>query len=134
MRFLLQKLKTIGFSEDTSKWFKSYLSERIFLVNIQNNFSGFGKISYGVPQGSILETLFVSNRLQAVRSTLLFYANDLCVLCQHKNVLQIEKLLKKDVENLCDCFIDDKLSIYFGDDKRNQFFLQVNGEQSISVN
>ena len=31
---LLQKLKVIRFSESTIKWFKSYLSERIFLVNI----------------------------------------------------------------------------------------------------
>ena len=31
---LLQKLKAIRFSESTIKWFKSYLSERIFLVNI----------------------------------------------------------------------------------------------------
>ena len=31
---LLQKLKAIRFSESTIKLFKSYLSERIFLVNI----------------------------------------------------------------------------------------------------
>ena len=34
----LQKLKAIKFSKSTVKWFKSYLSERIFLVNIKNNF------------------------------------------------------------------------------------------------
>ena len=33
---LLQKLKAIKFSEITIKWFKSYLSERTFLVNIEN--------------------------------------------------------------------------------------------------
>ena len=31
---LLQKLKAIKFSKSTIKWFKSYLSERLFLVNI----------------------------------------------------------------------------------------------------
>ena len=50
---LLQKLKAIKFSESTIKWFKSYFSERIFLVNIEN----FGEISCGVPQGSILGPL-----------------------------------------------------------------------------
>ena len=54
---LLQKLKVIKFSESTIKWFKSYLSERIFLVNIKNKLSDFGKISCGVPQGSILGPL-----------------------------------------------------------------------------
>ena len=51
---LLQKLKVIKFSESTIKWFKSHLSEKIFLLNIENKFSDFGKISCGVRQGSIL--------------------------------------------------------------------------------
>ena len=38
----------------TIKWFKSYLSGRIFLANIENNFSDFGKISFRMTQGSIL--------------------------------------------------------------------------------
>ena len=44
---LLQKLKTIRFSESTIIWFKSHLSERMFLLNID----------FGVPQGSILGPL-----------------------------------------------------------------------------
>ena len=67
---LLQKRKVIKFSESTIKWFKSYLSERIFLVNIENKLSDFGKISCGVPQGSVLGPLLllihVNNMLQAV--------------------------------------------------------------------
>ena len=54
---MLLKLKAIKFSESTIKWFKSYLSERIFLVNIENKLSDFGEISCGVPQGSILGLL-----------------------------------------------------------------------------
>ena len=50
---LLQKLKTIRFSESTIKRFKSYLSERMFLVNIENKLPDFGKVSCGVPQWSI---------------------------------------------------------------------------------
>ena len=48
---LLQKLKAIKFSESTIKWFKSYLSERIFLVNIKNKLSDFGEISCGITTG-----------------------------------------------------------------------------------
>ena len=54
---LLQKLKDIRFSKGTLQWFRSYLSERIFLVNIESELSDFGKISSGVPQGSILSPL-----------------------------------------------------------------------------
>ena len=88
---LLQKLKAIKFSESTIKWFKSYLSERIFLVNIENKLSDFGEISCGVPQGSILGPLYVNEMLQAATSTLLLYADNSCILYQHKDAMQIEK-------------------------------------------
>ena len=71
---------------------------------------------------------------QAVTSTLLLYADDSCILYQHKDVLQIENRLNEDFENLCDWFFDNKLSVHFGEDKTKFILLQVNGEQSISVN
>ena len=118
---LLQKFKAIKFSESTIKWFKLYLSERIFLVNIENKLSDFGKISCGVTQGSILRLLlfliYVNDMPQAVTSTLLLYADDSCILYQHKEVVQIEKRLHEYFENLCDWFVDIILSIHFGDDK-----------------
>ena len=54
---------------------------------------------------------------QAVTSTLLLYADNLCILYQHKAVVQIEKRLNEDFENLCYWFVDNKLSIHFGEDK-----------------
>ena len=118
---LLQKLRAIKFSQSTIKWFKSCLSERIFLVNIENKLSDFGKISCGLPQGSILGPLlfliYVNDTPQAVTSTLLLYADDSCILYQHKDVVQIGRQLNEDFENLCDWFVDNKLSIHFGEDK-----------------
>ena len=113
--------KTLRFSESIIKWFKSYLSERIFLVNIKNKLSDFGKIFCGVPQGSILGHLliliYVNDMPQAVTSTLLLYVDDSCILYQHKNVVQIEKQLIEDSKNLCDWFVDNKLIIHFSEDK-----------------
>ena len=54
---------------------------------------------------------------QAVTSTLHSYVDDSCILYQHKNVVQIEKRLNEDFENLCNWFVDNKLSIHFGEDK-----------------
>ena len=51
------KLHAIGFSEQTVAWFKSYLSDRAFKVNINNHFLDLSKIYCGVPQGSILGLL-----------------------------------------------------------------------------
>ena len=36
---------------------------------------------------------------------------------QHKEVEEIEKVLNNDFENICDWFVDNKLSIHFGEDK-----------------
>ena len=36
---------------------------------------------------------------------------------QHKDVEEIKKVLMNGFENFCDWFIDNKLSIHFGEDK-----------------
>ena len=51
---LLKKLSIIGFSDHNVKWLQSFLSNRKFLVYLQNYFSEVSSISCGVPQGSIL--------------------------------------------------------------------------------
>ena len=58
---LLQRLKASKFCEIAIKWFKSYLSETVFRVNIENKLSDFGEVSCGVPQRSILGPLVVSD-------------------------------------------------------------------------
>ena len=38
-------------------------------------------------------------------------------VCQHKDINEIEKQLNVDFSNICDWFVDNKLSIHFGEDK-----------------
>ena len=54
---------------------------------------------------------------QAVECGFYLYADDSCLLFQHKNVTEIKKQLTKDFSNICDCFVDNKLSIHFREDK-----------------
>ena len=54
---LLKKLSAIGFSNHTVGWFKSYLSNRLFRVNLENGYSDPSSITCGVPQGFILGSL-----------------------------------------------------------------------------
>ena len=54
---LLEKMKYFGFRAFVIKWFEFYLSNRKFLVCIDNVFSEAGTLKYGVPQGSILGPL-----------------------------------------------------------------------------
>ena len=48
--------------------------------------------------GPLLFLIYV-NMLQVI-TTLLLYADDLCILYQHKDIVQIEKRLNEDFENL----------------------------------
>ena len=54
---------------------------------------------------------------QAVKSNLLLYADDSCLMYQHRDVNEIEKQLNNNFENFCDWFVDNKLNIHFGEDK-----------------
>ena len=53
----------------------------------------------------------------AVKCDLFLYADNTCLVFQSKNVKDIEKLLNEDFANICDWFVDNKLSIHFGEDK-----------------
>ena len=48
---------------------------------------------------------------------LFLYADDTCLLFQHKDLEQINEELTKNFSNICDWFVDNKLSIHFGKDK-----------------
>ena len=54
---------------------------------------------------------------QAVNCKLLLYADDTCLIFQHKDVKVIEKQLNGNFSAICDRFVDNKLSIHFGEDK-----------------
>ena len=118
---LISKMDFLGFSEETTKWFKSYLSNRKFIVHINNSASEPGKLLCGVPQGSILGPLlfllYINDMPQAVECDILLYADDTCLIFQHEDVSEIEKVLNKNFSSLCDWFVDNKLSIHFGEDK-----------------
>ena len=53
----LDQMVCLGFSDSTISWFKSYLQDRSFSVNIEKEYSNPGILSCGVPQGSILGPL-----------------------------------------------------------------------------
>ena len=118
---LLQKLYAIGFSKRTVNWFKFYLSNRSFKVNLGNNFSQPASVPCGVSQGSILGPplflIYVNDMSQAVKCDLFLYADDSCLVCQHKDINEIEKQLNVDFSNTCHWFVDNKVSIHLGEDK-----------------
>ena len=53
---------------------------------------------------------------QAVVRDSLLYPDDTCIVFQRKSEIEIEKQPIRDFPSLCDWFLDDKLSIHFGQD------------------
>ena len=114
-------MKYIGFSQSTICWFRSYLLNRTFIVNVGEEYSEPGDLLCGVPQGSILGPLlfllYVNDMPQSVSCDLLLYADDSCLVFSHNDISTIENQLNKDFNSICDWFVDNKLSIHFGEDK-----------------
>ena len=54
---------------------------------------------------------------QALKCDLFLYADNSCLVCQQKDINEIEKQLNVDFSNICGWFVDNKLSIHFGEDK-----------------
>ena len=106
---LLKKMKYLGFSKNTITWFKSYLCERKFKISINTSYSSPASLLCGIPQGSILGLLlfllYINDLPQAVVSDSLFYADDTCIVFQHKSEIEIEKQLIRDFSSLCDSLL-----------------------------
>ena len=100
---LLEKMGCLGFAESTSHIL-------CFILNIGKDFSSPGKLSYSVPQGSILGPLlfllYVNDTPQAVNSDILLYANDTCLIYMEKDIKTIEEQLNTDFSSLCDWFFE----------------------------
>ena len=99
---LLDKLLAIGFSKNTISWYESYLTERHFVVAVANRVSKFSKILCSVAQGSslglLLFLIYVNDMSQGVECDLYLYADDSCLLFQHKNVTEIKKTVNQRLQ------------------------------------
>lgn len=117
---LISKMEYLGFSEEVTSWFKSYLSKRRFNVYINKTSSERGDLLCGVPQPSILGPLlfllYINDMLQSVDCELLLYADDTCLIFQHGEIHAIEVLLNRNFSSLCDWFVDNTF-IHFDKDK-----------------
>ena len=120
-KILIEKMKCMDFYNDITKCFESYLSKRMSSVHIEKIFSDKALITCGVPQGSILGPLlfllYVNDMVPAVNCDLLLYTDDTGLIFQHKDINIIEQQLNRNFSNICDWFVDNKLSIHFGEDK-----------------
>ena len=118
-------MSALRFCDRSINWLEWYLSHRSFRVNLQSKYSCIAKIDCGVPQGSIvgplLFLLYVNDMKQAVDCDSSLYADDSCLVCQRKDVKEIERNLNKNFSDVCDWFVDYKMSIHLGEEKQNVY-------------
>ena len=129
-------MECMGFKESVIKWFQSYLSNRKSFVKLENVYSGAGLVNYSVPQGYILGLLlfliYIYDLPHALNETESYLYAD-CIFYQD-NVEKIEKVLKKEFLSLCKWYIDNKLSVHFGDDKTKTIvFSRMKIQQKLSI-
>ena len=106
---------------------------------IDNVFSEAGTLKYGVPQGSIigplLFLLYVNDLFQSLSDAGSYlYADDTFIFYQYENVKKIENILNKEFPSLYQWFIDNELSIHFGEDKtKSILFSKTRGLKEINI-
>ena len=115
---LCKKLKAMGIK--SVDWFRSYLSHRNQIVQVNDTVSDPSLVTCGVPQGSILGPLlflcYINDMELSIShdSKLLLYADDSAILYSHKDPKVISEKLGFELEMCSKWLIDNKLSLHMG--------------------
>ena len=121
-KILLEKMKYIDFSDKTINWFHWHLTNRVFFRFIRHCLFGsrghklrsFPRIYIGI----FVFLLYINDIPQTLSNTHTYlYTDKTSTYCQHKDVTEVENVLNKKFVNVCDWFVDNKLSIHFGEAK-----------------
>ena len=111
---LLAKLKCYGVSENTLKWFKSYLSDRRQYVHFNGTKSSELQCNYGIPQGSILGPLMFilyTNGLPVHlhQLSIHMYADDTIIYFISEDLNVVKQTINNELNNFSQWCKDNRL-------------------------
>ena len=115
---LFAKLKSVGVSDDSLVWFKSYLCNRKICTCMNLAMSDPLDIMYGVAQGSILGpllfTVYINDIIQSIHGcSIHLYADDTVLYFSDKDVSRIEQTLNIQLKCIYKWMCSNKLSLNF---------------------
>ena len=113
----LQKLKVYNFDDATMEWFKSYLSGRSQVVQVESKRSSCQALAdYGVPQGSILGGLIFiifSNDFpeSASEGDSVLYVDDDTDVVSHDNPVELNQKIQYKADNSVGWLRDNRMCV-----------------------
>ena len=123
---LLRKLELYGITERNWAWIKSYLSNHLQYIQIdENSRTEFCVVKCGVLQGSILGPLLFLlyvNDLKNASSVLdpIMFADDTNLFYTHSNIQKLFSTMNEELASINQWFTSSKLSLI---SKKNKIFL-----------
>jgi hypothetical protein len=111
----LKKLKAYNFSENSILWFKSYLEERVQVVQVETKYSDPEQLGeFAVPQGSILGPLIflIFNNdfpASAVEGESVLYADDDTDNVHSKEVEELREKIQREADRSTDWVSDNRM-------------------------
>ena len=113
---LLRQLECLGIHGIELKWFTDYLSGRTERMKCGDNYSNWGPVLGGIPQGSALGPLlfliYVNNMpLQVQHGSLMQYADDTCLICYGNTYHDVDEMLCEDLKSLSSWITNSKMLI-----------------------
>ena len=111
----LRKLKSYNFAEETILWFKSYLEDRVQVIQVETKFSDPELLDeHGVPQGSILGPLIflIFNNdfpASAEEGESVLYADDDTDNVSDKNILELQAKIQREADRSTDWVSDNRM-------------------------
>ena len=122
---LLKKLELHGTTDTNYAWIKSYLSDRLQYIKIdENSRTEYCVVKCGVPQGSILGPLLFLlyvNDLKNASSVLdpIMFADDTNLFYTHSNIQKLFSTMNEELASINQWFTSKKLSL---NTKKNKIF------------
>jgi hypothetical protein len=112
---LLMKLNKMGITGTAYSWFKSYLSERSQVVDINGNISRSRKIKISVLQGSVLGPIlflcFINDLYTSTSLFTLLFADDTFCLQSGEDLSELANSVNSEINKIAVWFRANKLAV-----------------------